>query len=93
MKFSAMSYLMGKNKMFGSNFKIFKEKIAQFLCEYGPNNTSWLLLTKFTKFVAKKNYSTNFIRETFLVTVGSEPERSQLKGPFTSTRLSQGDCL
>ena len=38
MKFSAMSYFIGKNKIFGSNFQIFKEKIARFLFEYGPNN-------------------------------------------------------
>ena len=53
MKFSAMSYFIGKNKIFGSYFQIFKEKIARFLFEYGPNNSSWILLTKFTKFVAK----------------------------------------
>ena len=66
MKFLAMSYFMGKNKMSGSNFKIFKEKIAQFLFEYGPNNTSWLLLTKFTKFVAKTKKIINMISLLFI---------------------------
>ena len=65
MKFSAMSYFIGKIKIFGSNFQIFKEKIAQFLFEYGPNNNSWLLLTKFTKFVAKiKKLLNTFLSRT-----------------------------